>query len=447
MAKPDAQLFNDLDLNIDEAPFKPQYNYEGESWPKYLGRVAATGVAHAPDVLGVPGTIAEWAASKTAGKPTEIPFVPTLETMKKGREAFAEKFLPDKEYLEGKDIPSKVATFVGGDLPFIIASGGTGVIRSIARSLGSGASMVGAEKLGLGPIGQLVAGFLGGGATEFIPKKGGGAVHGMETLTEFGEKAREAGYSKAHGFGAKVHLPANKISMDVNKTVMDARKNLTAKEYKDLLQEVNMMDLDRGTMSGSDLLSSRKKINRLIDEAKSPDQARAYMEIKKTISGGMDRVKQLSKGFAKHVGESDKLHDALSNQWKLRKWLNKSAALDKTSPMTKLILMGPGALGAGIGAYSGGLGTAVQGAAIGAAAGTAGMLAGRVSEAALRGIELSAKSPIIAKHLGNIMKSVGKNQMKQIPFNIAKLDAEIKKLSGNGIPYTLEDWQPQNKAS
>jgi hypothetical protein len=45
------------------------------------------------------------------------------------------------------------------------------------------------------------------------------------------------------------------------------------------------------------------------------------------------------------------------------------------------------------------------------------------------------------------MKSVGKNQMKQIPFNIAKLDAEIKKLSGNGIPYTLEDWQPQNKAS
>lgn len=433
--------------SMSPSTWKDPYNYESESFPKKLLRILGTGLANTGQVGGFAGSLAEGGLSKLLGKDVNIPFLPTLESIKKGREAFSEKFLPDKEYLEPRDIPTKIASAIGGDLPFIAATGGAGLLKSLA----SNATMSGLESMGTGPVGQMIGGALAGGGIDYVrhgglagsPLKPGQSerLFGVDTLTDFAQRTKKSAYEEAHKVGTKLKLDASVLENTLDSTLNRAQKDLTRPEYKALFDEVKTLgkDINRGKIDGSSILSARQKFNRLSKEAyaKGDKELGAhYDNIAKEIRSVVNKGKSVSAQYGKHVGSGDELVQAFANQGKLRNFLEKATELKFKNPLTKIILMGSGA---GVGGILG-LGKGAMPAVLGTAAGgTVGYASGLLAREVARVGQLAMRSPIIRQHLKKIMINVGKDRMKQLPFDLAKLDKEVSKATGNGQPYTLED--------
>lgn len=444
------------DLGLDDTPFNPTYNYENEPFLQHLGRAGLTGLAHIPDIAALPGSAAQWAVNKIAGTPgleINAPGVPTFEKMKRGRQEIAGKYLPDINYLEPNDILTKFASFIGSDLPFIVASGGTGLVKRAIQSAGSAIGMIGAEEAGLGPIGQFVGGLVGGGSTQFIPKitkniktgaleKSGQALHGMDTLTEFGQKSKSGFYEKAHEIGKKLNIPVEDLESTIDKELSLARRKLPDKDYQELFKEVKSTGetITRGKMTGEDLLLARRKFNTLIGRVgPKSDKGQIYTSIHKKITDAVEKGKSMHVGYGQNVTKADRLQSLLSNQGQLRSWLEKTNILEGKNPITRLLLGGPASLGGLTGIVAGrSFPAAVQGAAMGAGIGATAVLGAKLANTTLRGAELVIKNPIIAKHLGKIMAQVGKNQFKQLPYMVSKLDKDVRDLTGNGEPYDLK---------
>ena len=433
--------------SFQESEWQDPYDYAGESLLKKLGRSALTGVAHAPDIIGLPGSLAELVAGKIAGHDVNIPYLPTTGTFQKARQAISKKFLPDEDYLESIDLPSQIASYIGNDLPFIAASGGTGLLKSL---LSSGA-MIGAEKAGVGPVGQMAIGAGTSGIVDYARHGGMAGIKmkpdqkqrlgGVDTLYDFGERVKHSAFQGANKVGKGFNIPANELQDYLLNVLEDSGRRLTHEEYNALKNEINTLDKDilAGHMRGDVVIDGRAKFNRLAKEAahKGKNELSVqYENIAKHMRGLVDKGKELSPEYSKFVSQGDRIIKTLNNQGKLRSWLEHMTSFENTNPMTKMVLMGTGAVTGGLLGYHKG---ALPAAALGAA-GTAGAYgAGLLAREAARTANLIHKNPEIRKQLVKIMGMVGKDQMKMLPFQINKLDKQITRLVGNGMPFTLED--------
>ena len=436
-----------LGPSLMEANWKEPYSYGGESLLKKLGRSAATGIAHAPDILGLPGSLAEMVASKISGQDVDIPYLPDVGTFRKARQALAEKFLPDKDYLEPNDTMSQIASYIGNDLPFIVASGGAGALKSLLSS----GTMVGAEKAGVGDIGQMILGGLASGGVDYVrhgglagmPLKAGQKerVGGIKTLTDFSDFVKHKAYGKAMGAGKKVKINAEPLEDYLINTLDTAGRRLTDTEYKALKAEIDTLSKDilAHQMTGDAALDARSKFNRLASEAASKghsELAVKYEGVNKYIRNMVGEGSKSSKAYGKFVSQGDEIIKAINNQGKLRSWLEHATSFENTNPMTKMLLMGTGAVTGGLLGYHKG---ALPAVALSAAGGAGLYGAGLAAREAARTAQLIYRSPAIRKQFAKIMGMVAKDQMKMLPFQINKLDKEVTKLVGNGMPFTLED--------
>jgi hypothetical protein len=438
----DNYLQNNLNQqSIQPGEWKEPYSYESEPFLQKLIRSLGTGVAQAPNVLGVPGSIAEWTAGKTAGRDVNIPYLPTMSKIKKARQAFSEKYLPDKNYLEPNDFLSGVAANVGGDLPYIAATGVPGLLKS----LGSGAAMSGVEKMGGGAIPQLAAGMLTSGGMDFA-RRGGlagkavkegqkGGMFDLDSLTDFGQRTKKSAYESAYGVGKNIKIPDKNLAPALDGILTNAQKDLSKAEYKTLYDEIVSLgkNISKGKIDGETALRSRHKFNRLSKDAyrKGDKELGSYYEkVAKGLRSTVGIGSELSKDYGKFVGLGDEMVKSFADPNKVTQFFENATSLNLKNPLTKLLLMGVG----------GGIGTAIGKNPIGAGLGVlGGYTAGTIGREISRVGELAYKSPTIRKHLKEIGKNMAKDQLKQASFNIMKLDKELSKTMGNGMPYTWTD--------
>jgi hypothetical protein len=240
--------------------------------------------------------------------PGRLPFLPSSQDVKQGiTQRFVEPNLP-QGYLEPKGFAERIAQGVAGDPTIPIAAavtGGASLPVAIGRSTAQQAGMQTAESAGLGPVGQFIAGTLGG--LGFDAKRLGKTPQG---IVKAAKNEYEKSYAKRNQLAPKINAPAPKTSQVVNQLVeelegrgSDVDTRNMRKVLKNLQSQINEKD---NVVNVKNLLEREKEIGEKVSQ--HPFYKAAY----KSIQEDLQDVAKTHPEFGKQYNRAKDLYKAVN---------------------------------------------------------------------------------------------------------------------------------------
>lgn len=218
--------------------------------------------------VGIPGSIIELLGGKSP--------IPTVHGIK---EKVYPLFEPKPGFLKPRNKIEEIIEMIQQDAPFALVAGALGgpaaAGAALGRSvLGSGA-MKGAESLGAGPVGQLLAG-VGGSLSLDLWKNLRPAKfkEGLESIRKFlYGKHREATKGVKHG----AQKLEKAIQEDIKKTYTGQRKSPEKIQARQILTDIDK-DIQMGKMDIHDALEHKVDLNRKLRDPHLSPNVKPYVE-------------------------------------------------------------------------------------------------------------------------------------------------------------------------
>jgi hypothetical protein len=398
---------------------------EGESWGDWAKRNLVAGgtkaAAGVENLLNLPDTIANavlspianFAYEKTTGKES-----PIRQAQQKAEEIglyrpevekLVERYVP-KDYLKPRHVGEKILHGIAQDLPIILATAGAGALPAIGRSASSNTAMKTAEEIGLGPLGQLVAGSIGGSGFDLF-RRGGTPGKLRATASDIMKKD----YDKAAAIAPKLTENAQELEKNIGNLRVQAINTLPLDIAKKANKELARLDsaIHNGKINVNRAWNFKKLFNKL---AYNSDTNEALIPLYKKagayLNDVLESASKSSPDFGKYYNRAEDLYLGLKAPSKLRRILEENTDLEKllTSPLAKLGLFG----------------AATKPLAAGKAALNA-LSVVPITKYTARSVDFFTKSKTARQLFNDILKDALSDNKASLASNLTKLNNEAEK--------------------
>lgn len=425
-------------IKILSGGFKPDLPDTGigssqdtEDWGQTISRnIARVPVKAAELALGAPGSLSNLALQGLKMLPDEdgwlnlperIP-LPTVSEVSEFIEPKLEKGLGlGKDYLKPREskflgIPvEKVIDKFAQDIPILFMSGGAGLASKLASSAGSNIAMQGAEELGMGPFGQIMSSFVGGGLARAAGKKVlPGSLRKM-AIKEFTENEALAQRSLK-----TLKNPYYKSDSTIERLdkIFEEAQNLGPKFKKEVMPDLMSLQskIQQGKISIKDAWDKKKEFYDLAykNQHGSDKSHDIFKSVGKTLKDFLDEASAAIPEWGVPFQKYEDYYRGYKAQSAIRKMLEDSTTAKKLATAHLI----PKALV---------LGGAFKIGGLPAAAATAGLAipASLFARSVARGADLAMNSKNIQRHLADVAEYAILGDKKGFLNSFNKLNDEI----------------------
>ena len=264
--------------------------------------------------------------------PSRVPFLANLEEAGKVAERiFGEgSTQPGALPIVGK-FPEQVLSKILENLPITLATGGANIPLALAKDVAGSVAQTSAENLGLPKGVQFFAGLAGERGLNKALEKLGKKVP-AKYLPEIAKEAENTFYNEAKTLGEKIKSPAIKYKkglQEIGQQLSDDSA-LSISEKKELIDKINiyLRDLNKGYVTGKDLINRRGEINSLIGGSKGKLNY-YYQGLKKNLGQELASQEGLHKAFGKKLADADAVHGARNFSGPFTEYVNSNPGVTK----------------------------------------------------------------------------------------------------------------------